>query len=272
MTKLKHTFKTDILFKLLFVKYPHLLKQLVARLLGISVDSIGEFLITNPEMPPEMMGAKFCRLDINMTIDGQQVDLEVQIEDEGDYPERTMYHWAREYSNALPVGGIYSALPRTIIISIINFKLFDCQEFHSEFQPLEVTRHTPLTDKMCLIFFELPKLPEIISAEDELKLWLALFKAETEEDLAKIEEMGVPIMNQAIEAYHSVVVSPEFKEVERLRIKASHDEAQALHNAERRGEKAEREKWQVVVLEKDTEIAELRKQLDELEAKAKGKL
>jgi predicted amidophosphoribosyltransferase len=43
-----------------------------------------------------------------------------------------------------------------------------------------------------------------------------------------------PIMNQAIEAYHSVVVSPEFKEVERLRIKASHDEAQALHNAERR--------------------------------------
>jgi len=91
VTKLKHTFKTDILFKLLFVKYPELLKQLVARLLGIQLESIGEFLITNPEMPPESMGDKFCRLDINMTVDGQRVDLEVQVDDEGNYPERALF-------------------------------------------------------------------------------------------------------------------------------------------------------------------------------------
>jgi len=32
----------------------------------------------------------------------------------------------------------------------------------------------------------LPKLPEVVDADDELKLWLALFKAETEEELQKI--------------------------------------------------------------------------------------
>jgi predicted transposase/invertase (TIGR01784 family) len=201
-----------------------------------------------------------------MTVNGQRVDLEVQVDDEGNYPERALFYWAREYSTALPAGEDYSLLPRTIIISIINFIQFaDCKEFYSEFGALEVTRHTRLSDRFGLIFFELPKLPEVVTAEDEQKLWLALFKAETEEDLAKIEALGVPIMTQAINAYHSVVVSPEFKEYERLRAKARHDEAQALRNAERRGEtrgeQAEREKWQSVVAEKDALIAELQAQL-----------
>jgi predicted transposase/invertase (TIGR01784 family) len=256
VTKLKHTFKTDILFKLLFVQYPELLKQLVARLLGIQPDSIRDFRIANPEMPPESMGDKFCRLDIAMTVNGQRVALEVQVDDEGNYPERSLYYWAREFSTALPSGGDYSLLPRTIIISIINFIQFPCAEFYSEYGALEITRHTRLSDRFGLIFFELPKLPEDVTAEDEQKLWLALFRAETEEDLAKIEALGVPIMNQAINAYHSVVVSPEFKEYERLRAKARHDEAQALRHAERPGEQTEREKWQGVVAEKDTALAE----------------
>jgi hypothetical protein len=116
---------------------------------------------------------------------------------------------------------------------------------------------------MRLIFFELPKLPEVAGAEDELKLWLALFKADTEEELAKIKSLGVDVMDQAIDAYHSVVVSPEFKERERLRAKARHDEAQALHNAERRAEKRADERWQGVVAEKDAEIERLRALLKE---------
>ena len=86
MTKLKYTFKNDTLFKMLFVQYPDLLKRLVTELLNIRLESIGEFVITNPEMPPEVMGDKFCRLDINMTVNGQRVDLEIQVNDEGDYP------------------------------------------------------------------------------------------------------------------------------------------------------------------------------------------
>jgi predicted transposase/invertase (TIGR01784 family) len=119
------------LFKLLFVKHPHLLKQLVARLLGIPPESIGEFVITNPEMPPESLSDKFCRLDIAMTVDGQMVDLEVQVNDEGDYPERALYYWAREFSTALPAGGKYNELPRTIVASIVNFNLFGCAEYCS---------------------------------------------------------------------------------------------------------------------------------------------
>ena len=235
MTKLEYTLKNDTLFKMLFVRYPELLKRLVSNLLGIQLESIGEFVITNPEMPPEALGEKFCRLDINMLVDGQRVDLEIQVNDEGDYPERSLYYWAREYSSALGEGREYSELPKTIVVSILGFNLFDCEEYHSEFRPLEVSRRTLLTDKMCLHYFELPKLPKDICADDEQKLWLSLFKAETEEELRKIEALGVPVMKQAIKAYRHVSATNEFKELERLRFLAKSNEASALGHARRQG-------------------------------------
>ena len=158
MNKLQYTFKTDTLFKMLFVKHQDLLEKLVATLLGIPLESIEQFTVRNPEMPPEILGDKFCRLDINMIVNNQRIDLEVQVAYEGDYPERVMLYWAREFSTALPAGQSYSMLPRTMIISIIDFNLFDCKEYHSFFQPLEVTRHTLLSDKMGFHVFRTEKV------------------------------------------------------------------------------------------------------------------
>ena len=231
VARLEYTFMTDTLFKMLFVKHTGLLKQLVSELLGIRLETIGEFQITNPEMPPESLGDKFCRLDINMTVNGQRVDLEIQVRDEGDYPERVLFNWARVYSSALPAGGDYLDLPRTVIISIINFNLFECKEYYSEFRALEATRHTPLTDKMGLYFYELCKLPKEVTAGDMRLLWLALFKADTEEELAKIEAMEVPAMEEAIQAYHQITVDSEFRERQRLYELARHNEASALRHA-----------------------------------------
>ena len=263
MPKLKHTFKTDILFKLLFTKYPHLLKRLVSQLLRIPFEEITQFEIRNTEMTPEIIGRKFCRLDIHMEVDGQQVNLEVQVDDEGDFLERALFYWARIYSNALPVGEKYIELPRAIVISIVDFSLFnECTEFHSEFRLMEVTRKTPYIDKQVLHFFELPKLPEKINKDDLLLLWLALFKADTVEDLKMIEELGVTELSEAITAYNNVTSSSEFQEMERIRLS---NEASALYNAEKRGEARERTKWESVVAEKDTQIDNLQKQLAEMQ-------
>ena len=45
----------------------------------------------------------------------------------------------------------------------------------------------------------------------------------------------MPTMDQAINVYYTVTASPEFREIERLRDKARHDEAQALYHAEQKG-------------------------------------
>jgi len=81
-----------------------------------------------------------------------------------------------------------------------------------------------------------------------------------QEKLEKIKSFGVPEINEAIETFYDVIESPEFQELERLREKARHDEAQALHNAEQK----ERKKWQGIVAEKDAEIEKQKALIDEL--------
>jgi predicted transposase/invertase (TIGR01784 family) len=139
-------------------------------------------------------------------------------------------------------------LPRVIIISIVDFRMFDCAEYHSEFRPLEVTRHALLSDRMAMHYFEVRKLPKNVDVKNELELLLSLFRAETEEELKGLEALEVPIVTQAIEAYREITVSPEFHEVERLRVYARVNEASALAQ--------ERERWQGVIAEKDAALAD----------------
>ncbi|MCL1884685.1 MAG: Rpn family recombination-promoting nuclease/putative transposase [Defluviitaleaceae bacterium] len=153
------------------------------------------------------------------------------------------------------------------IISIIDFELWDCEEVHSEFQVLEVRRHTPLTDKCGLHFFELPKMPEVetINSSSEKDLWLALFNAETEEELEELSRNGGAVMSEAIQAYRGVTATEEFRNLEWLRAKTRRDESNALSNARKQGAEAERVKWQGIAAEN----AELREQLAELQSQLK---
>ncbi|MCL2721690.1 MAG: Rpn family recombination-promoting nuclease/putative transposase, partial [Treponema sp.] len=132
MAKLKYKLTNDILFKMLFVRNPDLLKRLTAAFLRVPITEINEFTVTNPEMPPEAIGEKFCRLDIKMLVNGQILDLEIQVADEKDYRERSLFHWARAFSSALDRGKGYRSLPKTIVVSILAFPLFECEVFHSE--------------------------------------------------------------------------------------------------------------------------------------------
>lgn len=59
-------------------------------------------------------------------------------------------------------------------------------------------------------------------------------------------------MNQAINAYYSITASDEFREIERLREKARHDEAQALYHAEQKGRSKGKQEG---ISERNVEIA-----------------
>ena len=80
-----------------------------------------------------------------------------------------------------------------------------------------------------------PLLGFIKSTKDEVPekdLWLALFDAETEEELEALEQTEVDIMTQAVSAYRSVSATPEFRALEKIRETTRHNEAQALYNAD----------------------------------------
>ncbi|MDR2530328.1 MAG: hypothetical protein LBC65_02145 [Oscillospiraceae bacterium] len=76
-------------------------------------------------------------------------------------------------------------------------------------------------------------------------------------------------MKQAIGAYRSITATPEFRELERLRSKARHDEAQALHHAAKVAVAENDEKWQGVVGGKIADVA-TRYQYDSRESFSKA--
>ena len=256
MAKLKYRLTNDILFKLFFVKYPEFLMRLIALILRIPLDDIKQFQVSNPEIQAEEIGGKMCRLDIAMRVNDQRVNLEIQVGNEYNYDLRSLYYWAREFSAALPERGEYADLPRVIVISILGFNLFTCKEYYSEYRAMEVSRHTQLTDRMLLCYYELRKLPVCLDGEDELMLWMHLFKAATDPDLDKLISLGGSVMASAVQAYRSLTTDEQFRELERMRSKALHDEASALGKARREATAKADAKWQSVVAEKDSALAE----------------
>jgi hypothetical protein len=74
-------------------------------------------------------------------------------------------------------------------------------------------------------------------------------------------------MKQAIRAYHNITVTPEFKEMERLRSLARHNEASALRHA--RNEESKR--WQSVGADKDAKLADKDAKLADKDAKLADK-
>ena len=112
--------------------------------------------------------------------------------------------------------------------------------------PIEVNTHELLTDKMTLYYFELPKLKSF-SKSDELSLWLALFDANTEEDIENLLKLEVDFVSQAVQEYRSITADEKFREIQRKREMQINDEANALSYAR----KQESKKWEGIVAQKD---------------------
>lgn len=89
---------------------------------------------------------KFSRLDLRLDVDGRIVNIEMQVNRETDFKERTLFYWSKLYSEELRTGEEYGELKQTICINIINFDLFDCEDYHSRFKVLETERHEVLTE------------------------------------------------------------------------------------------------------------------------------
>lgn len=270
MAKLAYTLKNDILFKMLFVRHPEMLRRLVSLVLDVPLENIQEFLITNTEIPPEVVGSKFCRLDINMVVGERHIDLEVQVNDEGDYIERATYYGARELSTALKTGMQYNQIPQAIIISIVDFIIWDHTVVHTVHHVHESTLGYRTTDILEWHYFELPKLSgRQANPDDELDVWLKLFDANTEEELMKLEDLEVPAVKQAISAYRNITATEEFQYLARIREDALHNEESALAHAREQGRNEQKRTFAVMLLRERRPLDEVARYtgmpLDELD-------
>ena len=251
----------DVVFKAMFVQNQDLLKAFLSAALAIPISEIGTLTIKNPEIPPVYIESKLARLDILAEINGRIVNIEMQVAKKEDYKERTLLYWARMYSEEMKKGKPYNSISRCICINVLDFGMFDCPEFHSSFSVREDTRHELLTDKMQLHFFELTKIKAVgkknkPNEEDNLQLWLQLFKADSKEELEMLKNTSVQEIRSGVEAIYSLSKDDKIREYVRQRELAEVDHNLDIANAEARGRAEGRAEGKAEgMAERDAELA-----------------
>lgn len=229
--------KLDVIFKAMFgtQENEEVLANFLSKLLEIPRESIKKIIMDNVELIPENFADKFSRVDLKMQVDDKIVNVELQVNNEPDFTERTLYYWSKIYSSELKSGEPYKKLRETICINIVNFNIFDCPEYHSHFKIMEKTRHEVLTNKFGIHFFELKKIGKNPDKNNPMQLWLQLVNAETEEELDMLENTNVQEINQAIVVLRKLNADEKMRYLAEMREKSLHDEVSALEGAKEEG-------------------------------------
>ena len=216
-------------------KNKDIIAAFLSDLLEIPRESIKAIYFSNVELAPEYIDQKFSRLDLKLDVDGRIINIEMQVNSEPFFKERTLFYWAKLYSDDLRPGDEYGELKQTICINIINFNLFDCDDYHSHFKILESSRKEQLTDKFAIHFFELRKLSKF-RKNRRMEDWLNLINAETEGDLMALQSTtNIPEVQNTIVKIRELSADEKIRWEAFYREKRLHDEATALGGARREG-------------------------------------
>ena len=229
--------KLDVVFKKIFgdSENINILKGFLADILDIPIDEITDVTFDDTEVPPDEIEEKFVRFDMSLTTNKGLINVEIQLSNNGDFPERGLYYWAKRYSGQLKKGEGYDKIQPTISIYIVDFKMFDTEDFYSYFTMADLKHQQILTNKCGMYFFELPKLDKNYDPGNKKKLWMQFINAENKEELEMLNQTAVP------EIIDGVRVLYRLSEDDLLRAKALRtekrirDERTALDHAIKEG-------------------------------------
>ena len=172
---------------------------------------------------------------MKITLRGRVIDIEIQLSNQGNFQSRALYYWARMFSQSLDSGENFNLLPEAIVISFIDFNLFECAEYHSSFRIKEDVRNEILTNKFAIHFFELPKIPQNINENKEIELWLKLIGAETYEELHELEQSKNKEIKEALDYVKKLNSNETLKRQVEMRRMAIIEERSAMEFFEQEG-------------------------------------
>ena len=187
--EIEYNMTNDYMFRALFQKNNRALKGLLSSLLHMQPDEILSVEITNPIVIGEAIQDKEFRLDIKAMLNGyQQINLEMQVVNRHDWPERSIGYLSRMYNN-LQKGDQYIDTKPAIHIGILNFPPFEEQPiFYSKNLLMDVVQHRIYSSKFAVNVLDLSHI-ELATQEDKnwnLDFWARLFKAKTWEEMKMI--------------------------------------------------------------------------------------
>ena len=246
----------DYLFKALMQRNERVLKALVCALLHLKAEEISNIELKNPIILGEHAEEKDIILDVNVCLnDEKMLDLEMQVADEKNWTERSLYYACRNYTELVKGGNYRKAMP-SIHIGLLDFTLFkEHEKFYATYRLLEEKDHYPYTDKLQIGVVDLTRI-DLATTEDQeynIDKWARLFKAKTWEDIRMVAAKNRMIDDAATTIY-------QLTADERIRQQC---EAREDYLRRQRGIQEMLEEQRQQLAEKDQQLTEKDQQLTE---------
>lgn len=249
--KIDYNMTNNYMFRRILQENQKVLKGLICSLLHLDPERVKSVVIRNPiNLSSNITGKEFI-LDINVMLnDNTLINLEMQVANEYNWPERSLSYLCRAYDQ-LHRGEEYEEVLPVIHIGFLDFTLHPSHpEFYATYQMLNIKNHLLYSDKFRLSVVNLNCI-ELATEEDkayQIDYWAALFKAKTWEELRMLVKDNEYLQEAAESLY---VLNAD--EIARQHCIARED-------AERRERTLERDKrlLQEALAEKETENSKLK--------------
>ena len=231
--------KIDFVFKKIFgsEKHPGVLISFLNAVLKPK-NNITDVEIKNTDIDKSYIEDKFSRLDVKaVTSKNEIINIEIQLKNEYNMIQRSLYYWSKLYEEQLGDGDRYDKLCRTVCINILDFKYLKNDRFHNGYRLKEIETNEELTDLEEIHFIEIPKLKKINSEKDivdVLEGWVEFLRDPESEVVRKLEMTNKEIREAKDELYRLSMDEKE-RALYFIREKSIRDEISALANAEEKG-------------------------------------
>lgn len=180
--------KVDFCFKEL-LSDEYVRRGFLSAILGVAPDMILWTKLLPTYLRKQHKDDKFGILDVRVMLqDESQVDVEIQVIAYDYWAERSLFYISKMYVDQIHEGEDYGQLKKYIHVGILDFKLFDDEEYYSRFHIWEDNRRLQYSDKFEIHVLELPKLEKYDYPETELLKWARFFNATNKEELEMAAE------------------------------------------------------------------------------------
>ena len=181
--------KVDFVFKNIFgsPKHPRVLISFLNATLK-PVNKITQVEIKGTDIAKQFIEDKYSRLDVKATTNNDEIiNIEIQLKNEYNMVQRSLYYLSKMYEEQLNEGEDYSKLTRTVCINILNFKYLKTERFHTGYRLKEIETNEELTDIIEMHFIEIPKLPKESDEKDMLTAWTEFLRDPESEKVRSLE-------------------------------------------------------------------------------------
>ena len=199
-----YTFLNDYMFRVILQKHKNVLRSVVCACLQLKTEEVQDIVVQNPIELGEAIDDKTFILDINVLLNNNTIiNLEMQVLDLKDWPERSLSYLARSYDNVAE-GDEYMNVKPVYHIGFLNYTLFPkYPEFFAKYRMMNLKNHNVYTTKFNLYVVDLTQI-KLATEEDResgLVYWTKIFKAKTWEELRQMAERNQELQ-EATEALY----------------------------------------------------------------------